>query len=134
MKGILINKYLKKIFDNDEKITSLVKKSNIKAMILQPTNFPFISFKRNQVETHYNKDIPYEDVVSVDIICVSNNYSESVEIAQAIRESIEFKVYKDSKENILITKMWMTDANEDTISDSFVQTLTFEIHIQDLER
>jgi len=34
MKGILINKYLKKIFDNDEKITSLVKKSNIKAMIL----------------------------------------------------------------------------------------------------
>ncbi len=134
MKGILINKYLKKIFDNDEKITSLVKKSNIKAMILQPTNFPFISFKRNQVETHYNKDIPYEDVVSVDIICVSNNYSESVEIAQAIRESIEFKVYKDSEENILITKMWMTDANEDTISDSFVQTLTFEIHIQDLER
>lgn len=134
MKGILINKYLKKIFDNDEKITSLVKKSNIKAMILQPTNFPFISFKRNQVETHYNKDIPYEDVVSVDIICVSNNYSESVEIAQAIRESIEFKVYKDSEENILITKMWMTDAGEDTISDSFVQTLTFEIHIQDLER
>lgn len=134
MKGILINKYLKKIFDNDEKITSLVKKSNIKAMILQPTNFPFISFKRNQVETHYNKDIPYEDVVSVDIICVSNNYSESVEIAQAIRESIEFKVYKDSEENILITKMWMTDANEDTVADSFVQTLTFEIHIQDLER
>ena len=103
-------------------------------MILQPTNFPFISFKRNQVETHYNKDIPYEDVVSVDIICVSNNYSESVEIAQAIRESIEFKVYKDSEENILITKMWMTDANEDTLSESFVQTLTFEIHIQDLER
>jgi len=30
--------------------------------------------------------------------------------------------------------MWMTDANEYTISDSFVQTLTFEIHIQDLER
>ena len=134
MKGILINKYLKKIFDNDEKITSLVKKSNIKAMILQPTNFPFISFKRNQVETHYNKDIPYEDVVSVDIICVTNNYAESVEIAQAIRESIEFKVYKDSEENILITKMWMTDADENTVSDSFVQTLTFEIHIQDLER
>ena len=89
-------------------------------MVLQPTNFPFISFRRNSTEFLYNKDSRTEDKVSVDIICVSNNYAQSVEIAECVRELLESKVYKDSNEGVLIDYMVLTDANEDSLNDAIV--------------
>lgn len=132
MTSISIGKILKKIFCENEELTQLVESKNIVSMVLQPTNFPFISFRRNSTEFLYNKDCPTEDRVSIDIICVSNNYAQSIEIAECVRELLESKVYKDSNEGVLIDYMVLTDASEDTVSDSFVQTLTFEIHIQNI--
>ena len=132
MTSISIGKILKKIFCENEELTQLVEPKNIVSMVLQPTNFPFISFRRNSTEFLYNKDSRTEDKVSVDIICVSNNYAQSIEIAECVRELLESKVYKDSNEGVLIDYMVLTDASEDTVSDSFVQTLTFEIHIQNI--
>jgi len=120
MTSISIGKILKKIFSENDRLNQLVESKNICSLVLQPTNYPFISFRRNSTEFLYNKDCPTEDRVSIDIICVSNNYAQSIEIAECVRELLESKVYKDSEENILITKMWLTDANEDTISDAIV--------------
>lgn len=132
MTSISIGKILKKIFSENEELTQLVESKNICSMVLQPTNFPFISFRRNSTEFLYNKDCPTEDKVSVDIIAVSNNYAQSIEIAECVRNILEYHVYKDTNEGVLIDYMILTDANEDTVSDSFVQTLTFEIHIQNI--
>ena len=134
MTSISLGKILKKIFCENEELSQLVEPKNICSMVLQPTNFPFISFRRNSTEFLYNKDCPTEDRVSIDIICVSNNYAQSIEIAECVRELLESKVYKDSNEGVLIDYMVLTDANEDTINDAFVQTLTFEIHIQEINR
>ena len=134
MKGLLINKYLKKILSEDELLTNIVNVKNIKAMVLAPTDFPFVSFKRNSIDTLYAKDLPYEERIMVDIICVSNDYAESIEIAQRVRDILEYHVYQDTEENVQITYMVLNDANEDTISDSYVQTLTFEIHMQQINK
>ena len=130
--SISLGKILKKIFCEDEELTQLVEPKNICSMVLQPTNFPFISFRRNSTEVKYNKDCPTLDIINVDIIAVSNNYAQSVEIAECVRNILEYHVYKDTNEGILIDYMVLTDASEDTISESFVQTLTFEIHIQNI--
>lgn len=130
--SISLGKILKKIFCEDEELTQLVEPKNICSMVLQPTNFPFISFRRNSTEFKYNKDCPTLDIINVDIIAVSNNYAQSVEIAECVRNILEYHVYKDTNEGILIDYMVLTDASEDTISESFVQTLTFEIHIQNI--
>lgn len=134
MTSISIGKILKKIFSENDRLNQLVESKNICSLVLQPTNYPFISFRRNSTEFLYNKDCPTEDRVSIDIICVSNNYAQSIEIAECVRELLESKVYKDSNEGVLIDYMVLTDANEDTINDAFVQTLTFEIHIQEINR
>lgn len=134
MTGISINKYLHKILTQDEGLTLLVNPDNIKALITSPTNYPFISFKRNSIEAYYNKDVCYEDQIECDIICVSDNYLESVQIAEYIRTLLEFKQYKDDEDNIIITYMILVDAVEDTINDAFVQTLTFKFHIQEINR
>lgn len=132
LKGIKINKFINKILSENEELLELVGRDNIKAMILNPTNYPFVSYKRNSIETLYNKDIPYLDKVQSDIICVSDNYAQSIEIAQKVREILEYQVYKNSEENVLIDYMIMIDSDEDTISDVYVQTLKFEFHVKDI--
>ena len=132
MKGIKVNKYIKKILSEDEELTKIVAVKNIKAMVLQPTQYPFISFKRKSLEVEYTKDIPTEDKVMVEIICVSNDYTQTIDMAQRVRDILDFHVYKDSKEKVFISQIRMFDVEEDTVEDAFVQTLTFEFRIQDL--
>lgn len=79
--GIKANKYIRNVLADDENLTELVKPDNIKVMVLQPTTFPLISVRRSALETVYNKDIPTEDLVTIEITVVANNYSSGMEIA-----------------------------------------------------
>lgn len=131
--GIKANKYIREILVADENITALVKPENIKVMVLQPTNFPFISIRRSALETQYNKDIAYEDSVTCEITVVANEYSQSMEIAQTVRDILDYKVYLNREENVRITEIRFFDCIEETVDDVFVQNLTFQLKMQNVE-
>ena len=131
--GIKANKYIREILVADENITALVKPENIKVMVLQPTNFPFISIRRSALETVYNKDIPTEDSVTIEITIVANSYSEGMEIAQTVRDTLDYKVYLNREENVRITEILFFDCIEETVDDVFVQNLTFQLKMQNVE-
>ena len=131
--GIKANKYIREILVADENITALVQPENIKVMVLQPTNFPFISIRRSALETVYNKDIPTEDSVTIEITIVANSYSEGMEIAQTVRDTLDYKVYLNREENVRITEILFFDCIEETVDDVFVQNLTFQLKMQNVE-
>ena len=131
--GIKANKYIREVLAADDNLTDLVKSDNIKVMVLQPTNFPFVSIKRTALETVYNKDIPTEDLVTIEIAVVTNEYSEGMEIAQIIRDILDYKVYLNREENVRITEIRFFDCIEDTVDDVFVQNLTFQLKMQNVE-
>ena len=131
--GIKANKYIREILVADENITALVKPENIKVMVLQPTNFPFISIRRSALETVYNKDIPTEDSVTIEITIVANEYSQGMEIAQMVRNTLDYKVYLNREENVRITEILFFDCIEETVDDVFVQYLTFQLKMQNIE-
>ena len=101
--GIKINKYIKQVLSDDEFLTDIVKADQIKVMLTNPVNFPFVSLKRGNIETIYDKDKPVQDRVTVEIYVVSDNYTQCIDIAQRIREVLEFKIYKNTEDNVLIT-------------------------------
>ena len=131
--GIKANKYIREILVADENITALVKPENIKVMVLQPTNFPFISIRRSALETVYNKDIPTEDSVTIEITIVANEYSQGMEIAQMVRNTLDYKVYLNREENVRITEILFFDCIEETVDDVFIQNLTFQLKMQNVE-
>lgn len=131
--GIKANKYIREVLAADENLTALVKPENIKVMVLQPTNFPFISIRRSALETVYNKDIPTEDSVTIEITVVANEYSQSMEIAQTVRDILDYKVYLNREENVRITEIRFFDCIEETVDDVFVQNLTFQLKMQNVE-
>lgn len=131
--GIKANKYIREVLAADENLTALVKPENIKVMVLQPTNFPLISIRRSALETVYNKDIPTEDSVTIEITVVTNEYSQSMEIAQTVRDILDYKVYLNREENVRITEIRFFDCIEETVDDVFVQNLTFQLKMQNVE-
>ena len=130
--GILINKYIKQVLSDDEILTEMVKADQIKVMLTNPVKFPFVSLKRSAIDTTYNKDRSTEDVVTVEIAVVSDNYTQCIEIAQRIREILDYKVYRNTEENIFITYIRLTDVQEDTVNDAYIQNLNFQMHCQNI--
>ena len=128
MKNALsINKYINKFLTESEAVTSLVSVQNIRPLILAPTIFPYISFMHGNISSSYTKDGWSEDTTEVTIIAVSDDYSQTVDIAEAVRELLDNKAYKD--EDIYISEMRPSGATEDQIENVFVQRLSFTVKI-----
>lgn len=137
MLGLKSNKYIREMLLLSEELTALVNPDNIKAMYLSPTSFPFISYVRVYQEANYDKGYlltrSVQDRVEINLAVVSQDYDESIEIATAVRNALEFKTFKDSADNILIDEVQMLNAYEEISNDVYVQYLTFSLSIQNLK-
>lgn len=128
MKNALsINKYINKFLTESEAVTALVEVQNIRPLILQPTIFPYISFMHGNISSSYTKDGWSEDTTEVTIICVSDDYGQTVDIAEAVRDLLENVQYKD--DDIYISQLRLIGSTEDQIENVFVQRLSFDCRI-----
>lgn len=128
MKNALsINKYINKFLTESEAVTALVEVQNIRPLILQPTIFPYISFMHGNISSSYTKDGWSEDTTEVTIICVSDDYGQTVDIAEAVRDLLENVQYKD--DDIYISQLRLIGSTEDQIENVFVQRLSFDCKI-----
>jgi hypothetical protein len=90
------------------------------------TEYPFIVYRRNGVNSICTKDFHLEDEIAVDILCISNDYKESVEVAKTVLSALEDKQF--ATYNIISIKL--NNAYEDYVDNTFVQTLEFTITIK----
>lgn len=125
--ALSINKYINKFLTESETVTRLVSVQNIRPLILAPTIFPYVSFMHGNISSSYTKDGWCEDSTEVTIIAVSDDYSQTVDIAEAVRDLLDNKAYKD--DDIYISEMRLSGATEDQIENVFVQRLSFTVKI-----
>lgn len=123
MRSLEVGKEIYSILSKNKSLTDKVGNKIYPIIVEKDTNYPFIVYKRSNVIPDYTKDYHFKDDVIVDIICVSNHYVESVEIATLVRESLEDKRIGD------INSIRLESADEDFIDDAYIQTLTFNLTI-----
>ena len=123
MRSLEVGKEIYSILSKNKSLTDKVGNKIYPIIVEKDTNYPFIVYKRSNVIPDYTKDYHFKDYVIVDIICVSNHYVESVEIASLVRESLEDKRIGD------INSIRLEGADEDFIDDAYIQTLTFNLTI-----
>ena len=123
MQSLKVGKEIYSHLKENKSLTDIVGNKIYPIIVEKDTNYPFIVYKRSNVIPEYTKDYHFKDFVIVDIICVSNHYVESVEIATLVRESLEDKKYGD------IVSIRLESADEDFIDDAYIQTLTFNLTI-----
>ena len=123
MQSLKVGKEIYSHLKENKSLTDIVGNKIYPIIVEKDTNYPFIVYKRSNVIPDYTKDYHFKDDVIVDIICVSNHYVESVEIASLVRESLEDKRIGD------INSIRLESADEDFVDDAYIQTLSFNLTI-----
>ena len=89
----------------------------------QTTTFPFVVYWRENIVSESCKDGMHEDYVTFTVVAVSDNYPASLDLANAIRESLESMRFVSR--GMLITNCKVTGVEESFQDNAFVQTLSF---------
>ena len=126
--SLLIGKYIYKLLSEDEGLSGLVTPKKIFPLIANAdTTYPFVVYSRTGLSVQYCKDGLVEDTVEMQIIAVSDNYAESLEVANQIRKTLELRRYKD--DDIQIRECKLTSVYEEYMEDAFIQRMNFTIKL-----
>lgn len=126
--SLLIGKKIKSILSSNSELNNKVSSQIYPLLANQSTKYPFIVYSRDSIEAYYCKDGNYQDIVSITIIVVSDNYEESVDIANLVRNSFELLTYED--DDIYIADSKLITVSENTQEDAYIQRITFNLIIQ----
>ena len=92
------------------------------------TRFPFIIYKRINIDTTTSKDrYTHSESVDIEIIIASESYNKSIGLAEIVRSVLEGK--KLEYEGFKVQDIRLTGASEDYTDDTFIQNLTFNIQL-----
>jgi hypothetical protein len=127
--SILVGKHIRNILVGDGTLSQYLQTGQITALVAnENTTFPFIVFSRTGLTPSYTKDGLLESNITFEIVCVSTDYVESLEIANIVRNLLECKCYTD--DGIYIKQIILSAVNEDYLYDAYVQRLTFSMVVQ----
>lgn len=94
----------------------------------QGANFPFAVYRRIGYDVKNSKDVyNYEETVNVEVTIAATTYSESIELAQRVKDHMEH--VRGVYENLTINDITMSDAREDYVADTYVQQMIFIIDL-----
>lgn len=127
VQSLLIGKKIKSILSNNSELYEQVKGQIYPLLANQNTKYPFIVYSRDNVEAKYCKDGNFQDDVAVTFVIVSDNYEESVEVANKVRKTFESLEYED--DDIYIADSFLIGVQENTQEDAYVQKLTLKFNI-----
>lgn len=134
--SLLISKYFQAILEENEEVRAIIGNKKKIFPLLQPDSltFPFIVHSRTGISVEYTKDIEYGNVgwfnnVQYTISCVSDDYVQCIELANAVRHAVETYRWKDK--DIYIHPIQLLSASEYTTeNDAFVQELIFTCMVE----
>lgn len=135
--SLLISRYFQSILEESQEIKDIIGNDEHKIFpLLQPANlsFPFIVHARTGITVNYTKDIEYGhcgwyNIVNYTVSCVSDDYVQCVELANAVRHALETYRWKD--EDIYIHPIQLLTVSEYTTdNDAFVQELQFQCMVE----
>jgi len=124
MTAISTNKYIYNILSNDEIIKGYVSNKIYPLVAEESTTFPFIIFRKNNIQTEYTKDGRTFDIVDFSVTVVANDYITTVDVCERVRELIE--LYR----NDYFKQIHLTNVTEDYIDNAYIQELQFTAKIK----
>ena len=135
--SLLISRYFQSILEESKEIKDIIGNDEHKIFpLLQPANlsFPFIVHARTGITVNYTKDIEYGhcgwyNIVNYTVSCVSDDYVQCVELANAVRHALETYRWKD-KDIYIHPIQLLTVSEYTTDNDAFVQELQFQCMVE----
>lgn len=127
--AIKLTKYIRKFLLDNKELMKVVNPTSIFPIVAQAnTKYPYIVMQRTGIIASYSKAGITEDNVTLEIIVISNDYSQSIDIAQLIRETIDGKRYRSDE--IEIDDIEVESITEEWVENAYLQRLVFSMKIR----
>lgn len=132
-KSILIWEYLRPVLEASSELTTYVNKDYIfQLAALEGTPYPFIILRRESVIPQYSKHLPgltgIVNEITLSVSVYSDNYNESIYIANIVRSLLENYSYQN--DDIEIYHIEMSSINEYFTNNAFEQRLNFNVTVE----
>lgn len=129
IQSILIPKIVYNALKNDKKLNEYINNRVFPMIADFGTQFPYVAYSRTYITPIYTKDFYTEDTVGIEIIVASNDYIESLEIANIVRGIFECKTLKTNE--LTISQISLTSVTEayDDQANAFVQRIAFDFKV-----
>lgn len=122
--SILISKTIYELLNASKNLKSYVDERIYPLVAESDTSFPFITYSRDSISpSSHTKDGLHEDTVSFSILVVSNNYLNSLEIANICRGIFEKR--KITSDDLVLEYTELVGIVEEFMDDSYTQSLKF---------
>lgn len=126
---ILIWKYLRPLLTENEELQEAMNVTKIYPLVYNDTEvtYPFIIYSRDNITPQYTKGIygGWYNSMLIAVHVYSNDYTESVNIANLVRNALEWKTFQN--EEIKIDPIELQSCNEQFTEDGFKQSLFFVV-------
>ena len=122
-----LTKYIRQFLLANAELMKIVSNKSIFPIVANAnTKYPFITIQRTGVVANYTKDYHSEDIITLEVIGVTNDYSQSIDMATLIRDTLECKQYQDADINIYNIKL--DSVQEEYAEEAYIQRLTFIVN------
>ena len=136
--SILAGKYIYSLMVENEELSVLVDSDKIYPLRVelrldpdtgeeQEITFPFIIYSMTSLEPTYTKNFLTENLLKYTVIVVSDDYDNSLEVANAVRHALEGKAIRNEYLNICPIKL--DSVTEETIEDTILQRMEFSFAV-----
>lgn len=104
------------------------KKTNkIYPVIEDKADLPYIVYRRISQENVPVNDRQGADTIAVEVLCLTQKYTQGVELAEAVRYALEGK--KCTLGDLTMRSCVLVDGEETWQADAYIQQLVFNIKI-----
>ena len=131
IQSILVAKLVYNFLKSNTELNNYIDGREFPIVAELGTEFPYVAYSRTYITPTYTKDYYTEDSVGVDIVVASQDYLESLEIANIIRKQFECKRLGLDDE-ITISQsnlLGVTEAYDDQ-ANAYIQSLSFDFKVR----
>lgn len=130
MTGLQIGIAVKALLSASSELTQAVGSKVFPIVSKEGTSYPFVVYRRSQLDCDYTKDGRAGETVGVDIVVAATSYAQSIGIADMVREAIEGKAFVYG-EQLHVKGSRLVAADEEFFEDSnvYVQQLNFNFYL-----
>lgn len=110
----------------DPEVSRRVRK--IFPLISSDAELPYITYRRAAMSAAPQKSgRPGSDEVQIEVLCFTSRYAEGVELAEAVRNALDF--CSAEAEGVNMRSCYLAESEEGFQDDAFVQQLLFNVKI-----
>ena len=116
---------IREILSSDPEVAARTNK--IFPVAVDNADLPYVLYRRVQLEQVPVKDRRGADTVGIEIMCYTAQYTEGVELAEAVRAALDGR--QAELDGLRMRSCFLSDSEEAWQDDAYVQQLIFTVKI-----